>query len=408
LTSVIDRLRGLTAAKAVRAADGSSSARSFEPSFDWRGLLAPVPGERPTGEAAHIAGDYQRIEDARRHDDPALPQGVWQHDLRRADWTQVAKLCTDALLQRGKDLQVAAWLIDARMRLDGPAALCDGFDLLHGLVQRFWPDLHPEIEADGDLSARLAPIEWINHKLPALLYEMPITRPGDDGAPAWSWTDYANAQRLERLRARDTKQAERAESRGAVNVAAVLTAIEQTPDVFYRQMVAMFVDGARALEAFQAELDARCGAAGAGLGTLRTAIETLLGFARTVLEERGAPEMPEPQSVEPTEDLDDAVLMMPEPQPTNAPAPAAAGTSIRSREDAYRLLSEVAEYLHRTEPHSPTPYLIQRAVSWGSMPLHLLLMELSAGRQDLSLLFELLGITEAEGSTHRRAIPRKE
>jgi predicted component of type VI protein secretion system len=98
---------------------------------------------------------------------------------------------------------------------------------------------------------------------------------------------------------------------------------------------------------------------------------------------------------------------MAEPVPTDAPKPATAGgIVICSREDAYRALAEIAEYLHRTEPHSPTPYLIQRAVTWGSMPLHLLLMELSAGRQDLSLLFELLGITETGGSTKRREIPR--
>ena len=30
---------------------------------------------------------------------------------------------------------------------------------------------------------------------------------------------------------------------------------------------------------------------------------------------------------------------------------------------------EAAEYLLRTEPHSPTPYLVKRAVEWGSMSL---------------------------------------
>lgn len=257
MTTLVDRPHGM-AERPPRRFEWSSE-RAYGHSFDWRGLLVPVPGAHPTGKSARSTGDYQQIEDARRHDDPALPQGVWQHDLRRADWSLVARLCAETLVHRSKDLQVAAWLIDARLRLDGPPALADGLDLLHGLCERYWPALHPEIEADGDLAARLAPIEWLNQKLPPLLYEMPITLRGDDGGPARSWTDYANAQRLERLRARDAKQAERAEARGAVNLAAVQVAIGQTPDVFYRQMGAMLDDGERALAAFQAEMDRQCG-----------------------------------------------------------------------------------------------------------------------------------------------------
>ena len=36
-----------------------------------------------------------------------------------------------------------------------------------------------------------------------------------------------------------------------------------------------------------------------------------------------------------------------------------------SREEAYRQLLLIAEYLARTEPHSPVPYLIRRGVEWG-------------------------------------------
>jgi type VI secretion system ImpA family protein len=254
-------------------------------------------------------------------------------------------------------------------------------------------------------------VEWLNHKLPPLVYELPITRRGEDGTPARTWTDYANAQRLERLRARDAKQAERSEARGAVTLAVVQTAIEQTPDTFYQQMAAMLDDAGRAVAAAEAELDGHCGTAGAGLAQVRLAIEALRGFARSTLEERGAPEMPEPPAAEPVaepaEDPHEGLVLMPQPVAAEGTAAStSAGIVIRNREDAYRVLAEIADYLHRTEPHSPTPYLIQRAVTWGSMPLHLLLMELSAGRQDLSLLFELLGITETPASTKRREIPR--
>lgn len=50
--------------------------------------------------------------------------------------------------------------------------------------------------------------------------------------------------------------------------------------------------------------------------------------------------------------------------------------SFSSREQAYASLSAIADYLMRTEPHSPAPWLVKRAVSWGGMTLAELLDEL--------------------------------
>lgn len=59
-----------------------------------------------------------------------------------------------------------------------------------------------------------------------------------------------------------------------------------------------------------------------------------------------------------------------------AAAPAAAGGPIRSRNEAYQRLQEAADWLMENEPHSPTPYLIRRAVSWRDKSLVELLSEL--------------------------------
>ncbi len=77
--------------------------------------------------------------------------------------------------------------------------------------------------------------------------------------------------------------------------------------------------------------------------------------------------------------------------------PAAPSGPIRSREEAYRRLSEAADYLLRTEPHSPSPYLVMRAVTWGRMPLTDLLQELVQSEGDLVQLYTLLGIRSGVG-----------
>ena len=39
------------------------------------------------------------------------------------------------------------------------------------------------------------------------------------------------------------------------------------------------------------------------------------------------------------------------------------------QEDAFRVLTSVADYFRRTEPHSPISFLLERAVRWGRLPL---------------------------------------
>jgi len=66
--------------------------------------------------------------------------------------------------------------------------------------------------------------------------------------------------------------------------------------------------------------------------------------------------------------------------------------AIKSRADAYYRLAEAAEYLMRTEPHSPVPYLVKRAVQWGNMSLAQLLYEFIGNPEDLVTIQRLLGM----------------
>ena len=63
--------------------------------------------------------------------------------------------------------------------------------------------------------------------------------------------------------------------------------------------------------------------------------------------------------------------------------------------DAIRRLAAVAEYFHRTEPHSPVAYLVQRAVRWGEMPLEAWLQEVIHDEGVLGQVRETLGLKEA-------------
>jgi type VI secretion system protein ImpA len=65
---------------------------------------------------------------------------------------------------------------------------------------------------------------------------------------------------------------------------------------------------------------------------------------------------------------------------------------IGSREQALDALREVAVFFRRTEPHSPVAYLAEKAVQWGSMPLHAWLRSVVKDNGTLSHLEEMLGL----------------
>jgi type VI secretion system protein ImpA len=65
---------------------------------------------------------------------------------------------------------------------------------------------------------------------------------------------------------------------------------------------------------------------------------------------------------------------------------------IKSRSDALHRLKEIAEFFHKTEPHSPVSFLIERAVKWGEMPLNEWLAEVIKNNDALEQVKETLGI----------------
>ncbi|MGH9818684.1 MAG: ImpA family type VI secretion system protein, partial [Pyrinomonadaceae bacterium] len=67
------------------------------------------------------------------------------------------------------------------------------------------------------------------------------------------------------------------------------------------------------------------------------------------------------------------------------------GGPISTRKDALKRLAEIADYFHRTEPHSPVAYLVQRAVKWGNMPLETWLQDVIKDDSIMSQLRQTLG-----------------
>src|ERR1700752_3553993 len=142
-------------------------------------LLTPIAGENPSGPDIRYDSKtpiYDELKEARRQDDD-LAQGEGARELKVADYPRVIRVTQDALATKTKDLQLAAWLVEACLHTQGFSGLAEGLGLCQGLVGKFWETLNPPLE-DGDEEPRMAHLEWISSTLEIPLKSVPLTRDG--------------------------------------------------------------------------------------------------------------------------------------------------------------------------------------------------------------------------------------
>jgi len=360
---------------------------------DLEKFLAPITGAAPGGESLRYDPVYDQIRDARR-EDPELPQGVWKTELKKADWRQVADLCIESLESRSKDLQLAAWLTEAWTHRSGFPGATHGLRLLAGLCESFWEHLYPRPDGD-DLEGRLAPLEWLDDYLPGPLKGIAVTQPETDDGEIYTWLDWETAVHQERLAGRSGGK-EPEEEEGKPSQSKFMVSVSLTASTFLLSLDGDLEEAWGATAKLADQLQQRCGDEAPPLTQVRGTLEQLRRFVKGVLRQRmqEEDEMAEPGSTS------DMATSQEEPVfPSNeegdfamSEAVFAAGGPIKSRAEAYRRLAEAADYLARTEPHSPTPHLVRRAVAWGSMTVTELLEELLADKADLATVFKLLGI----------------
>ncbi len=361
-------------------------------------LLEPIPGDSPTG--VDIRGDvsptsiYYAIKDARNAargtERAAQADGIEASGGMAPEWKTVLDLGPGILREQSKDVEVAAWLVEALVRQKGFAGLRDGVRLVKGLVEGFWDGLYPMPDEDG-IATRVGPLAGLNGEdaegtliTPILMVE--VTR-GSSVGPYATW-QYQQALELQRIA--DPERMQRRIEAGALTMETFEKAVRETPPEFFRRV---HTDATTALEeyhALSAALDEKCGSYAPPAGNIRTALQACIDglnyFARHALE------------AAPAEGAEDAAGE-PGGIPTAGPAGGGGpGGPPQTREQAFRVLEEVATFFRRTEPHSPLSFSLDQAVRWGRMSLPELLAELIPDETARGTYQKLTGIRGEGGS----------
>jgi type VI secretion system protein ImpA len=309
-------------------------------------LLKPVSNEATSGEDLSYDTAFQALETMAR----GTPETQFS-EAKPPDWKTVRSTCIE-LFSRSKDLRVAVILSVAELEVEGLPAFGEALALLKGLLERYWPDFHPQLDPADDND----PLERINI---VASMAMPISSFGDHlrvierlrGAPL------CDSVQLGRYSLSDILRAESGAGGDADDSGANLVRIEAAfrdsncdelarLDRVLRRSIAL-------VESIDAFLTQTVGAAKAPdltplseeLIAIRKRIEPYVPAVSVVAADEVAPESHVAE---------------------NSPLRSNQG-ELHSREDVVRQLNKICDYYTRVEPSSPVPLILKRAVRLAEM-----------------------------------------
>ncbi len=110
-------------------------------------LLKPLSEENPCGE--NLRWDRRLLEVERLTEGKEADAFDTSRSAEEPDWREVRDGCVE-LFARGKHLRIASLLTLAAVRMEGYPGLRDGLKVLHGLLEQYWEQVFPQLDAEDN------------------------------------------------------------------------------------------------------------------------------------------------------------------------------------------------------------------------------------------------------------------
>jgi type VI secretion system protein ImpA len=378
--------------------------------IDFDRLLAPVSESNAVGENLRAdsspSSSYYLLKDARKAARAKERQSASSMEKKdrdsamkdadvpdaRAEWKPVLEQASLLLAERSKDLELVAWLIESLVRLYGFAGLRDGFLLAQKMIDQYWDSCYPEITEEG-VEDRIAPLSGLNGvdaegTLIVPIRNVSITQ-GQTVGPFATW-HYTQAIALQQIA--DPAVREKRIQAGAVTLDLIDKAAMETMEsgpAFFRTLLEDLQQCREVFDGLSRRLDELCGIQDAPPSSnIKNELSDCLKALQYV--GKGAFETPEEESEAASDNAAET------PGQADAAAVKLSSGYPKNREQAFKILLQLAEFFRRTEPHSPLSYTIEQVVRWGRMPLPDLLEEIIAEESARKNLFRLAGIRKSD------------
>ena len=320
-------------------------------------LLLNINSENPSGCCIEYDPVYHEISQAKESDPEYLLEGKWSvNEPRYADWSKVKKLCEQVLCHQSKDLQVGCWYVESLYQLYGTEGLSCGLSFLYELIQRFWSTMWPSLEDGTEL--RYSKLIKLDKSIYEILLEYPVLKRKNVTLSYWN-------------------RALSFEHSLSVNPEKNLTADSDGPEV-----LSMEAFRRKAGNILHEDIHHKLKSLSVIFQKLEEVESSYFFYSTDSMHhifsktKRGIHDLKELlKSFLPAETYESpsgvtSSVFFPgdDDEPDMHPRTVTDGTDM-TRERAIELMMTIAAFFRSTEPSSPVPYLIERAVRWADMSL---------------------------------------
>ncbi|PWE55638.1 type VI secretion system protein TssA [Metarhizobium album] len=371
---------------------------ALTPVIDIDALLQPISDDAPAGTDPRAdtssSSLYYQTKDARNAARSAERAAVDLGGPPPEEWDVVAETAATILANHAKDLEIAAWFVEALLRQEGFAGLRDGFRVITGIVQNFWEPCFPELDEDGIESKVSAVAGLSGAGAVGTLIQPTRLVPLTFGSLAdYSLWNFEQATDLEKIT--DTYKRQERIDNGAITMEQFNQSVAETPAARFGETAALIEETLAALAEMSAAFDAVAGVDAPPTSALRELLEQILGSLKHFAADKLA-----------VSSYGDAQAGAGEESGEAVETTGADGTvtmvqvrkidGYASRDEALAELLRISNYFRKTEPHSPISYTLEDAVRRARLTLPELLAELAEDPSHIQRILLAAGIKPPE------------
>ncbi len=334
--------------------------------YDNSDLLAKIP-ESPdeVGYDISISKVYDDIKNARFEEDSSVSFGVWERELKKADWALTEQLCVDALKTKSKDFQILGWLIEALVMLDGFAGIIRGIQILTEFSRVFWEIGYPRKDDNSsDTEQKFRIYDWIFDTVEKKSKFIPIASIDNDNS--FNLYQYEYALDLKNITTRSISSAasilENAKQDGHKTLEDIMAIMKTFSQSDFQKVL----DNVQNIRTEKTSLDATLSTkTGRNINSFSGLMENLNKIEQFLKSE--------------TQKLkEDAEVLLP------------SALDITNREDIYNSIAELARQLAILDKHSPSAFILNLVVSWKNKNLLEIMDDLKSGTSEAHRLLRQL------------------
>lgn len=372
-------------------------------SLELDALLQPITDDLPCGSDFSFSNDFHAIKKAKTQDDPLLDQGDWIAEPKQADWGFVHQKSSDLLREHTKDIRLYGWLLEAWTHIHGFEGIAKGIELTQKSLQDFWLQLHPEIE-DDDLDQRLGLLQGMINQIPTLIKSVSIVH----GAATYSLSDYDRLLHVQNQRRKSNHEDDDQEE-SFNGMEQFEHALFNTSKSIQYQYYQQFLDILNHWENLKTTLDDLMGLDAPSFAGIDSQIEMIHLSLKKIYKADAFINSSSTEQVQSNSPIESQILstvtsvqndmQIIQQQHTQQFKPQVQN-HLENREQAMKVLQDIADYFQVNEPHSPVSYMLQKTIKWSQMPLHEWLTHVIKDENPLEAVQEMLGVQQQSNESN--------